>query len=203
MKRIIKIMKYCMFEFLPKLKYKYLSDCKRVYGKINSIQPILLSGKGKISIGRNVNIGVKRSPFFYDNYSYIEARTINSSIKIGSDVSINNNLSIISEKSIIIEDNCLIGTNCEILDSDFHDLDPNFRLKGKVKSSPIHIRKNVFIGNNVKILKGVEIGENSVIANSSIVTRSLPSNSVCGGAPAKFIKKLGKNKNENLITGRV
>ena len=48
----------------------------------------------------------------------------------------------------------------------------------------------MFVGNNVSILKGVTIGENSVIANGSVVTKSFPANVIIGGNPAKIIRDL-------------
>lgn len=52
------------------------------------------------------------------------------------------------------------------------------------------IEDNVFIGNNVKIPKGVRIGKNSVIAYGSIVTKSIPANVIAGGNPAKMVRKI-------------
>jgi acetyltransferase-like isoleucine patch superfamily enzyme len=48
----------------------------------------------------------------------------------------------------------------------------------------------VFIGSNVKILKGSVIGSGSVIANGAIVTGKIPSNVIAGGNPAKIIKAI-------------
>jgi acetyltransferase-like isoleucine patch superfamily enzyme len=49
------------------------------------------------------------------------------------------------------------------------------------------IGDHVWIGADVKILKGVNIGSNSIIASSAVVTRDVPSNSVVAGIPAKVI----------------
>lgn len=190
MKKINRFIKYILFQLPQKIKIKLLSDCKNLKGKANLIQPVLISGKGKINFKNNINFGIKRSPFFYNSYSYIEARGKNSLIEIRNNVSINNNFVLISQNSIIIDDNTLIGFNFEAIDSDFHSLEASKRLTDKGISLPIYIGKNVFIGNNVKILKGVNIGENSVIGNSSVVTKDVPENCIYAGIPAKFIKEL-------------
>jgi maltose O-acetyltransferase len=52
------------------------------------------------------------------------------------------------------------------------------------------IEDRVFIGSNVKILKGVTIGSGSVIANSTVVTRDIPANCIAAGIPAKVIRQL-------------
>ena len=70
------------------------------------------------------------------------------------------------------------------------ELHPDKRNSGKHICEKVLIGENVFIASNVKILKGVSIGKNSVIANGSLVISDVPENSVYGGIPAKFIKKL-------------
>lgn len=57
-----------------------------------------------------------------------------------------------------------------------------------IKTSPIVIKKNVWLGVNVVILPGVEIGENSSIGAGSVVTKTIPPNAVAVGNPAKVIR---------------
>ena len=59
-----------------------------------------------------------------------------------------------------------------------------------VKSAPIIIGDYVFIGARCVICKGIEIGERSIIAAGSIVTKNIPAGEIWGGSPAKFIKKI-------------
>jgi maltose O-acetyltransferase len=189
-----KRVKYFIFQYLRVLKYKILSDCKRVIGTPKYNQPTQLLGLGKIEFASNVKLGVNPSPNLYNGYGYIDARGENSTISIGESVWVNNNVVIISEgKGIEIGSKTLIGSGVEIIDSDFHELHPKRRLNGIPKTKKIVIEKNVFIGSNVKILKGVTIGENSIIANSSVVTKSIPQNMIAGGNPCREIKSLDFN----------
>ena len=58
------------------------------------------------------------------------------------------------------------------------------------KCAPVVIEDNVFIGARCIILKGVTIGENSVVGAGSVVTKSIPANEIWAGNPAKFIRKI-------------
>ncbi len=178
-----------LFVELRILKYRILSDCKKIKGKPTLYHPLLLKGKGTVQFGDQVQIGVKASPYFYSHYAYIEARFESSQIIIGNNVAINNALSLVSYSKIVIGNNVLIGTHCNMMDNDAHQLHSEKRNE-LPESSEIHIEDNVFIGSNVTILKGVRIGKNSVIGNGSIVTKSIPPNTVAAGNPIRIIKSI-------------
>ncbi|MBP6183229.1 acyltransferase, partial [Flavobacterium sp.] len=164
--------------------------CKSVSGKPMKNHPLLLTGKGKISFGKNVQIGVVSSPDFYSHYTYLEAREEYSEIIIGDNVAINNAFSIECSSKVVIENDVLIGTCCSIIDNDGHDLAIDKRNIGSPKTAPVHIHQNVFLGSNVTILKGVTIGKNSIIGNGSVVTKDIPENVIAAGNPAKVIRNL-------------
>ena len=170
-------------------KYKILSDCSNMIGKPSLFHPLLTKGKGKIIFGENVQMGVIASPNFYSHYSYLEARNNDSIISIGDNVAINNGFSAVAFQNITIQENVLIGVNCAIIDNDGHDLASDNRTESS-QSATVTIEKNVFIGDNVTILKGVTIGENSVIGFGSIVTNDIPKNVIAAGNPAKVIRNL-------------
>lgn len=191
-KKIVKFIFYLIHKFFlvnsKIITFRILSNCKKV-GNYRDICPVLLKGKGVVSFGNNVNIGVIESPLFYNSYSYIEARNKTSFIKFGNNIFINNNSTFISEGTeIVIGDNVLIGLNFSVYDSDFHELNPEKRVNGIPKMASVNIQKNVFIGSNVIVLKGVTIGENTIIASGSIVTKSIPPNVIAGGNPCKVIR---------------
>ena len=174
-------------------KYKLLSTAQHVQGKALLHQPVLFLGRGRIVIGKKVNLGYWRSPYFFSGYIYIEARKRHSVIFIGDHCWMNNNCVLISAGGgIEIGAYSLFGTNVEIYDSDFHELDPQKRKNGggSPNIAPVCVGENVFIGSNVRVLKGVTIGDNSVIANGAVVVHSIPANVIAGGNPAKVLKSL-------------
>ena len=104
---------------------------------------------------------------------------------------INNNAFIKSEGAgIRIGADGLLGSGVEILDSDFHELHPARRRGGRPAMAPVDIGPNVFVGNGVRILKGVEIGAHSVIGAGSVVTGSIPEGVIAAGNPARVIREL-------------
>ncbi len=181
------------FQTLRIFGYKLLSDARNVSSLAHSNQPVLMTGLGKIDL-RKCSLGVWPSPYFLNGYMHIEARNPGSEIFIGNGVFINNNAVIIADRSrISIGENTLIGTEFTVYDSDFHELHPEGRMNGLYETASVEIGDNVFIGSRVTVLKGVAIGDNSVIAAGSLVSKSIPSYVIAGGVPARIIKSI---KNE-------
>lgn len=115
-------------------------------------------------------------------------------LKIGNNVGISST-AIVCDKYIQIGDFVKIGGNVVIYDTDFHALDPNLRRESgsdddNTNRQDVIIENNVFIGAHSTILKGVHIGENSIIGACSVVTKSIPDNEIWGGNPAKFIRQI-------------
>jgi acetyltransferase-like isoleucine patch superfamily enzyme len=107
--------------------------------------------------------------------------------KIGKNVFINFDCTFLDLGGITIEDGVLIAPKVSLL-SEGHPLSPDKR--HSLVPKPIHIKKNAWIGANATILYGVAIGENSVVAAGSVVSKDVPDNVVVGGTPAKIIKKI-------------
>lgn len=93
---------------------------------------------------------------------------------------------------VLIGNNVKIGGGAKIFDTDFHPLDYKIRRSSNIetKSAPIVIEDDVFIGTSCLILKGVHIGARSIVAAGSVVVKSIPSDEIWGGNPAKFIRKI-------------
>lgn len=171
--------------------YRLLSRNSPAEDRALRHQATLINGVGKVRLGL-CHLGVSASPYFLTGSIYIEARLATAEVHIADGVWLNNNAVIIAERSrIAVGENTLIGTEFTVFDSDFHDLHLDRRLDGAPKTAHVLIGKNVFIGSRVTVLKGVIIGDNSVIASGSVVVKSLPANCIAGGVPAEVIRFFG------------
>ena len=104
--------------------------------------------------------------------------TEGAQIKIGSNTSINVNSIMSCREAIMIGNNVMFGPYVTIFDNDHvYKADGNMTESGYI-SLPIIIEDNVWIGTHVKILKGVRIGEGSVVAAGSIVNKNVPPHTV-------------------------
>lgn len=89
---------------------------------------------------------------------------------------------------IRIGDDCMLSENIDIWNTDSHHI---INENGNVinKNKPIIIGNHVWIGKNCSILKGVIVGDNSIIGMSSVVTKNVDKNSIYVGNPAKKVKE--------------
>jgi acetyltransferase-like isoleucine patch superfamily enzyme len=95
---------------------------------------------------------------------------------------------IVAMESVEIELGAALGANSHVYDTDFHPI--GWHKNDTILIEPVKIGKNVWVAANCLILKGVTIGDNCVIASGTIVTKSLESDSLYAGVPAKFIRKI-------------
>lgn len=124
--------------------------------------------KGRFRIYDGCNIGIENNATLEFGSGYMNS---NSKINCFNKISIGNNVAI--------------SENVIIRDSDNHDI----LYDGYEKSKPIKIGNNVWIGLNAVILKGVTIGEGSIVAAGAVVTKDVPPNCLVAGIPARVIKE--------------
>lgn len=108
-------------------------------------------------------------------------------IQLGKNVFINHACTFLDLGGITIEDDVLIGPKVSLI-TENHPVNPNERKMLDLKA--VVVKRNAWIGANSTILPGVTIGENSVVAAGSVVTKDVPANTVVAGVPAKIIKNI-------------
>ncbi len=162
--------------------------------KSRGIPYVNVSLTGSFTLGKNftMNNGERYNPIGRQKKCVFFVAK-NAELEIGDDVGMSST-SIVCEKHIRIGNFVKIGGNVVIYDTDFHALDPELRkhadLECNINKQEVIISNNVFIGAHTTILKGVHIGENSIIGAGSVVTKSIPDNEIWAGNPVKFIRKI-------------
>ena len=147
-------------------------------------------GSGKIFIGHDVTISGSLSIGFGNQLETIP------NLKIGDNTFIGHNVTLRIASSISIGSNCFLAGNTKMFDVDGHPLNYLERRRKKTVGlesvSAVTIEDDVWLGTNVIILKGVKIGARSVVGAGSVVTKSVPQDSLVVGNPAKIIGILNR-----------
>jgi acetyltransferase-like isoleucine patch superfamily enzyme len=187
---------------ITKIKLKFNKSIL-IKGKLKIKGQAIIATKngGSIEIGNNVTLNSSNYGYHINMFAPVKlyADRKNASIRIGNNTRIHGTC-IHAYQNIIIGNNVLIAANCNIIDGNGHDLsfdNPSNRINTIGGSKSVIINDNVWIGANSLILPGVTIGEGSVIAAGSIVTKDIPPMVVAGGNPAKVIKKV---ISENMVS---
>ena len=180
------------YSLIGKIKLFYSFIVTRLFYKKARLirQPFDIRGKEYIELNQGFTCGFGCR---LEAYPKSENEKV---LIIGKNVQINDYVHISARERIEIRDNVLIASKVFISDLDhgcylsnkFFDINiiPKERF---LFSKPVIIDRNVWIGENVSILSGVEIGENSIIGAGSVVTKNIPKNTIAVGNPARVIKK--------------
>lgn len=162
--------------------------------KTSGIPYVMVARGGEMFVGDHfvMNNGIKGNPIgCYSKCTFFVDK--GATLIIGDNVGVSQT-ALICHQKITIGDNVKMGGGVKIYDTDFHSLDSSIRNSPQDLSykicKPVTIQDGAFIGAFSIILKGVEIGKNSIIGAGSVVTKSVPSNQIWAGNPAKFIKEI-------------
>ena len=153
---------------------------------------ILAYPGSNITLGDNVTL--RSNPLGYHCgmpfSTTLLADTDGASIRIGSNTRVNGAY-IHAKLKISIGNNCVIASGVNIIDSNGHMVISLDRTKGRDIPEPIVIGNNVWIATNAIVLKGVTIGDNSIVSAGSVVCRGdYPANCILQGNPAIVVKEL-------------
>ncbi|GAA0083719.1 DapH/DapD/GlmU-related protein [Clostridium sp. CTA-7] len=119
---------------------------------------------------------------------------------VGKNCKIGDYVHIAAGERVTIGENCLMASKIYISDINHGDYSGNFEYSSPdtppddrtLYTKPVSIGNNVWIGENVCILPGVNIGNGCIIGANSVVNRDVPDNCIVAGVPAKVIKKYDK-----------
>lgn len=134
--------------------------------------------RGRVRFGRFVWIG-----------EGTKIRCHEGAVEIGSKTVMGQECTISAYQRVRIGEQCVIADRAMFIDFDHGvvEVERPIRLQGIYKRD-VEVGSNVWIGYGACILRGVRVGDNSVIGTNAVVTRDVPANAVVGGIPARVIR---------------
>jgi acetyltransferase-like isoleucine patch superfamily enzyme len=163
----------------PSLLYFFLTVFKNWHGKLGiGLRYILVSALSK-KCGDNVAI-----------HTNVVLKNL-SEVSFGDNISIHSFCYIDGAGGLIIKNNVSVAHSSSILTTNHTWFDKTKPIKyNPTVSEPVLIKEDVWIGCGVRILAGVTIQKRVVVAAGAVVAKSVETNTVVGGVPAKTIKYL-------------
>jgi len=134
------------------------------------------------------------NPPFYCDYG--------NHIKVGKNFFCNYNCTMLDVGRITFGDNCLLAPNVAIYTAG-HPSHPDSRNSLYEYGIDVTVGDNVWIGGNVVIMPGVNIGSNCVIGAGSVVTKDIPAWSIAAGNPARVIRTITEEDKKYYYKDRV
>jgi len=162
--------------------------------------PRTINNPDRIFIGNDVWLGpgaflmaVKQYPgrVMQNQNGSIPVEHFHPKISIGDRVTSTGGLQLAAAREVLIENDVMFASNIHINDSlhGYDDANRPYKYQKLQKIAPIVVRTGSWIGQNVMIMPGVEIGRYSIIGANSIVTTDIPPQSIAFGLPAKVVKR--------------
>jgi acetyltransferase-like isoleucine patch superfamily enzyme len=159
----------------------------------------------RMFLGDNINIGPGSLLMAVEKYEGITIvpsevekpqQHFEPKLIIGNRVTATGMLQISVLHEIIIEDDVMFATNIFICDAShgYRNADLPYKFQPMEGIKPIRIGKGSWIGQNVVIMPGVEIGSNCIIGANSVVTKSIPARTIAYGSPAQVTKIWNSDK---------
>jgi galactoside O-acetyltransferase len=114
----------------------------------------------------------------------LQLRAPGAELRIGRGVCIMPASQLLAFTKVVVGSGTMFGFGCLVIDSDVHDFTPGLGERPG-RCAPVRIGQQARICPEVTILKGVTVGDNTVIGNKSVVQTSLPPSCVAAGNPAR------------------
>ena len=139
---------------------------------------IQIARRGRVRFGRFVWIG-----------DGTKIRCHEGEVAIGDKTVVGQECTISAYQHVRIGEQCVIADRAMFIDFDHGmvEVERPIRVQGIYKRD-VEVGSNVWIGYGACILRGVKVGDNSVIGTNSVVTSDVPANAVVGGIPARVIR---------------
>ncbi|HEY6145104.1 MAG TPA: acyltransferase [Solirubrobacterales bacterium] len=149
---------------------------------------------GPFFLGRGLELKIEpRGEIRFGRFVWIgdgtKIRCHEGAVEIGAKTVMGQECTISAYQRVRIGEECVIADRAMFIDFDHGmvEVERPIRLQGIYKRD-VEVGSNVWIGYGACILRGVSVGDNSVIGTNSVVTKDVPANAVVGGIPARIIR---------------
>jgi acetyltransferase-like isoleucine patch superfamily enzyme len=149
---------------------------------------------GLLFLGRGLQIQIgKRGRVRFGRFVWIgdgtKIRCHEGEVVIGDKTVLGQECTISAYRCVRIGEQCVIADRAMFIDFDHGvtEVERPIRHQG-IYIREVEIGANVWIGYNACFLRGVRVGDNSIVGTNSVVTKDIPANAVVGGVPAKVIR---------------
>lgn len=148
--------------------------------------PVFFGRKLQVQTGRKASINFGRWVWIGDG---TKIRCHEGEVEIGPKTVLGQECTISAYRRVRIGAECVIADRTMFIDFDHGvvDIEKPIRDQG-IYMEDVIVGSNVWIGYGAAILRGVRVGDNSVIGTNSVVTKDVPANAVVGGVPARVIR---------------
>jgi acetyltransferase-like isoleucine patch superfamily enzyme len=149
---------------------------------------------GPVFFGKDLQLQIgRRAEVRFGAFCWIgdgtKIRSHEGVVEIGAKTVFGQECTISSYKRVRIGEQCVIADRAMFIDFDHGvtEVERPIRHQG-IYTREVEIGANVWIGYNACFLRGVRVGDNSIVGTNSVVTKDIPANAVVGGVPAKVIR---------------
>jgi len=149
---------------------------------------------GPVFFGKDLQIQIdKRGEVRFGRFCWIgdgtKIRSHEGAVEIGPKTVFGQECTISSYKHVRIGEQCVIADRAMFIDFDHGvvEVERPIRVQG-IYTKPVEVGSNVWIGYGACFLRGVRVGDNSIVGTNAVVTKDVPANAVVGGVPAKLIR---------------
>jgi acetyltransferase-like isoleucine patch superfamily enzyme len=148
--------------------------------------PVFFGKRLQIQIARGAEVRFGRFCWIGDG---TKIRSHEGVVEIGAKTVFGQECTISSYRRVRVGEQCVIADRAMFIDFDHAvaEVERPIRHQG-IYMRPLEIGSNVWIGYNACFLRGVRVGDNSIVGANSVVTKDFPANAVVGGVPAQLLR---------------
>ena len=148
--------------------------------------PVFFGRGRQLQTGKNASIGFGRFVWIGDG---TKIRCHEGRVEIGTRTVMGQECTIYAYRHVKIGEQCVIADRTMFIDFDHGVVETECPIRQQgIYMKDVPVGSNVWVGYGACILRGVSVGDNSIIGTNSVVTKDVPANAVVGGVPARVLR---------------